>query len=258
MGKGFLGKLIRSMLLALILAGLFSAVLVFGMKLLKGRFLPSETNGVMEPLGNSSTLTEADRVAKPLPDVVIGLVYVTDEAGDLSGCFYTVLDCLEVRLDFYMVPTDTRLQLSTELYGELVTKNTKLAQINTLEGMYRCFTAKEAPECVQKALKEAVGVTADYYTVMPEASYRSIFKEDAHTYAYDSFLQEDIQEQIIATGSMKAYLTGVWEQCECNVSWESRMYYLETYENLTNLRVSCRMIAGERRNNGYVLKGSGL
>ena len=101
-------------------------------------------------------------------------------------------------------------------------------------------------------------VSEDYYTVMPKQCCDVIIKENAHTYAYDGFLQENLQEQIIASGSMKAYLTALWEQCECSVSVNSRMFYLETYEGLTNLKVSCQLVAGERHNNGYLPAGTGL
>ena len=107
-------------------------------------------------------------------------------------------------------------------------------------------------------LDEAVGVSNDYYTVMPQNSCERILKAAAHTYAYDDFLQEDLQTQVIEAGSMKAYLAGLWEQCESSVSIGSKLYYLESYEGLTNLSVTCRRIAGEQHNNGYVLKGDGL
>ena len=139
-----------------------------------------------------------------------------------------------------------------------MTKNAQLAQVNTLEGLYRSFPSDDAPECAARALSEAVGVSEDYYTVMPKQCCDVIIKENAYTYAYDGFLQENLQEQIIASGSMKAYLTALWEQCESNVSAASRLYYLETYEGLTNRNVSCKMVAGERHNNGYQPLGNGL
>jgi len=255
MKKGFLGKLIRGMLVSLVLAGLFGVVLVCGMKCVRGRFSLREYNTVQA--GNLLHQVNTEGV-KPMPDIAVQTVFVEGEDGTLCSCFYTMLDCIEERLDFYMVPTDTRLQLSAELYQELVTKNTKLAQVNTLEGLYRCFDEADAAGCAVKALEEAVGVTADYVTVMPQSCYEGLIKEEAHTYAYDGFLREELQENVIASGSMKAYLTNIWEQCESSVSPECKLYYLETYEGLTNLSVSCRMIAGERHNSGYVLKGSGL
>ncbi len=258
MKKGFFKRLISGMMISLTLATLFCVVLLGGIKGLGALFVVRPDNEAFQPTVNNTLIQIGTDKAKPMPDVAIQAVFVTDEEGKLCRCFYTLLDCQTETLEFYMVPLDTRLQLSTALYQELVTKNAKLAQINTLEGLYRCFPAAEAADCAVKALDEAIGVCADYYTVMPQNGCDSILKADAHTYAYDDFLQDDLQAQIIEAGSMKAYLTDLWEQCESSVSIESRLYYLESYEGLTNLSVRCRRIAGEQHNNGYVLKGNGL
>lgn len=258
MKSGYGNKLIKCILIALTLALVSGVAFAGSFRWIQRRFgiLGNQTPAVS--VGNKVPVqTEAEHT-EILPERALQTVFVTEEDGTLCGCFYTMLDCMEGRLEFYMVPLDTRLHLSTVLYMELVTKNAKLAQVNTLEGLYRCFTSEEAAECVLKALGEAVGVQADYYTVMPRACYERIMKEEAYTYAYDAFLQDDLTEQVLDAGSMKAYLSNLWEQCECSVSAESRLYYLETYEGLTNLRVSCRMLAGERHNNGYVPKGNGL
>lgn len=241
-------------MIAMILAVLFCVVVLCGIRWMRTHFMPHRSSGSTTTIGPAVLQPQV----KPLPDIAVQLVFVTDEDGRLERCFYTVLDCFEQRMDFYMVPMDIRLQLSVPLYQELVTKNAQLAQVNTLESLYRSFTAEEAPECTLRALGEAVGVIADYYTVMPKSCCEGILKEDAHQYAYDEFLQDDLQQTVLSTGSMKAYLTALWEQCESNVSVASRMYYLETYEGLTNLSVSCRLVAGERHNNGYLPDGNGL
>lgn len=253
MGNGFMKRLIQSVLTALILSGVFCITLVLGMKVLRERFLLKETGTAMQAIGHFSEMP--DERMKVLLDVAVQAVFVTGEDGDLCSCFYTMLDCMENRLEIYVIPSDTRLQLSAGLYQELVTKNTKLAQVNTLDGLYRCFDKAEAAECTVQALEEAIGITADYITVMPKSCYDRLMKEEPHTYAYDDFLQDDLRENVMASGSMKAYLTGIWEECESSAALESKLYYLETYEGLTNLTVSCRMIAGERHNNGYVLSG---
>lgn len=257
MKKGFAGKLIKAILIAVTLALVTGVMFVCSLHGIQNWFGISEKQSPVLSNRIEVQQTEEERPVL-LPELAIQAVFVTDEDGTLCGCFYTLLDCMEGTLEFYTVPLDTRLNLSTELYRELVTKNTKLAQVNTLEGVYRCFDTAEAAECTVKALDEAVGVKTDFYSVMPKSCYDSIMKEDAHAYAYDAFLQENMEEQVKAAGSMKAYLTGLWEQCECSVSVESRLYYLETYEGLTNLRVSCRQAAGEQHNNGYVLEGTGL
>ena len=254
MGSSFAKKLIRSVLTALILSGVFGATLVFGMKVLRERFVLQETGTVMQAIGSFPVQDLEERV-KVMPDVAVQAVFVTGEDGELYSCFYTLLDCMEKSLEFYMIPSDCRLQLSSGLYQELVTKNTKVAQVNTLEGLYRSFDKAEAAGCTVQALEEAIGITADYITIMPKTCYDRLMKEDPYTYAYDGFLQDDLKETVMASGSMKAYLTGIWEECESSVALESKLYYLETYEGLTNLTVSCRMIAGEKHNNGYVLDG---
>lgn len=258
MKKGFGNKLIRSMLIAMTLALVTGVVFVCSFRWMQACFGVSEERLEAAHDGNTMQMQAQEKRQVPLPELALQAVFVTEADGALCSCYYTRLDCLKGSLVFYMVPVDTRLQLSTELYQELVTKNTRLAQVNTLEGLYRCFSAEEAAACTVKALDEAVGVRADYYTVVPKECYDRIIKAEAHTYNYAEFLQPDLQEQVQVAGSMKAYLTNLWEQCECSVSPESRMYYLETYEGLTNLRVSCKLIAGERHNSGYVLAGNGL
>lgn len=256
MKKRFGNKIIKSILLALTLALVTGAAFLGTFRWIQSFFgLSAESPSAVQ--NGNKTPIQAEQ-PQPLPELALQAVFVTEEDGTLCNCFYTRLDCIKGRLEFYMVPLDTRLQLSTELYRELVTKNTKLAQVNTVEGLYRCFSAEEAAECTVKALDEAVGVCTDYFTVMPKTCYDRIIKEEAHTYVYAEFLQPDLQEQVQMAGGMKAYLTNLWEQCECSVSPESRMYYLETYEGLTNLRVFCTLIAGERHNNGYVPEGCGL
>lgn len=256
MRKGFANKLIKSILIAITLALVTGVVFICSFRWIRKNFAVSEKP--VAGIGNTGQQQIETGKAVPLPELALQAVFVTEEDGTLCGCFYTMLDCVEGKLDFFMLPLDTRLHLSTELYQELVTKNTRLAQVNTLAGLYRCFEAEEAAACTVKALDEATGVQADYFTVMPKICYDGIIKEDAHTYLYDAFLQPELKEQVIAAGSMKAYLSSLWEQCECSVSVESRLYYLETYEGLTNLRVSCTLAAGEQHNNGYVLKGNGL
>lgn len=266
MKKTFLGKLIRGMLIAVLMAVLFCVVLAYGLRWTRHKFTLQVTGDSMtSPDMSGRPVLDSDMVKQegqmhpvPLPDIAVQLVFVTDEAGALDRCFYTMIDCLQGRLDFYMVPNDSRLQLSAQLYQELVTKNAQLAQINTLESLYRSFVAEDAPECAMRALEEAIGIKADYYTVMPKQCCDAVLKENAGQYSYDGFLQDNLQEQVVTAGSMKAYLTALWEQCECSVSVNSRMFYLETYEGLTNLKVSCQLVAGERHNNGYLPAGTGL
>ena len=256
MRKGFGIKLIKSILIAMTLAFVTGVVFICSFRLVKRCFAASE-NPVTGICNAGQQQAETGRVV-PLPELALQAVFVTEEDGTLCGCFYTMLDCAEGKMELFVLPLDTRLHLSTELYQELVTKNTRLAQVNTLVGLYRCFDVEEAAECTVKALDEAVGVRADYFTVMPKLCYDKMIKEDAHTYLYDAFLQPELKEQVIEAGSMKAYLSSLWGQCECSVSIESRLYYLETYEGLTNLSVSCTLAAGEQHNNGYVLTGNGL
>ncbi len=256
--KKFGNKLIKCMLIALTLALVSSVTFACSFRWIQNRFgiLGEQVSGASA--GNKAPLQPEQERLIPLPEIAQQAVFVTEEDGTLCRCFYTKLNCLEKRMEFYMVPLDTRLYLSTELYQELVKKNAKLAQVNTLGELYRCFSAEEAAGCAVKAVDEAVGVQSDYYTVMPKQCYDKIIKEEAENYTYAGFLQDTLQEQVVTEGSMKAYLTALWEQCECSVSMESRLYYLETYEGLTNLRVSCTRIAGEQHNNGYVPAGRGL
>lgn len=257
MKKVFFKRLIAGMLVALTLAVLFCVTLLAGIKGFGALFVVRDEREVLQPEKDVLIQTGVEKESV-MPDVAVQAVFVTDEKGALCRCFYTLMDCQTETLTFYMVPLDTRLQLSIGLYQELVTKNAKLAQVNTLEGLYRSFPAAVAADCTVKALDEAAGVCADYYTVMPQNKCDRILKADADTYAYDDFLQDDLKEQVIAAGSMKAYLSDLWEQCESNVTIASRLYYLESYEGLTNLSVRCRKAAGEQHNNGYVLKGNGL
>jgi len=245
-------------MIALLLAVIFGIVLVCSLQWLQGCFGIPKEQETMVNISDKDFGQTGEQYLQPLPDAALQAVFVTAEDGTLCECLYAQLDCWEPSMTLYMIPTDTRLQLSTELYHELSVKNAKLAQINTLAALYRSFTEEEAPECVMKVLDEAFGVRTDYYLVMPKVCFDRIMKADAHTYTYAGFLQEDLQTQIMEAGSMKAYLTGLWEQCKSSASIESRMYYLETYEGLTNLSISCRLAAGERHNNGYVPRGTGL
>lgn len=258
MKKGFGNKLIKCMLIALTLALVSGVAFAGSFRWIQKSFGLLGARVLVNSSGNKVPLYTEEKRPVFLTEQALQAVFVTEETGVLCGCFYTMLDCLEGRMEFYVVPLDTRLHLSTALYTELVTKNAKLAQVNTLEGVYRCFAAAQAAEYTLKALDEAIGVQTDYYTVMPKTCYDRILKEEPYTYAYDAFLQDNLEEQVRAAGSLKAYLSGLWEQCECSISAQSRLYYLETYEGLTNLRVSCRLVAGERHNNGYVPKGNGL
>ena len=192
MRTGFFTKLIKSIVFALLFAAAFGIVLVCSLRWLQGRFGQLEERETMGGIAGTETGQTGEMQLQFLPDVALQIVFVTAEDGTLCGCFYTELDCIEQFLTFYVVPIDTRLQLSTGLYHELSMKNAKLAQINTLEALFRSFSLSEAPGCVVKALDEAFGVSADYYTVMPKDCYDMVMKEKAHSYEYDEFLQEDL------------------------------------------------------------------
>ena len=147
MNAGFFKRLISGMMVAMTLAALFCVVLLGGIKGLSNLFVVSGDRAVSQPERNNTLTQVGTNVSKEMPDVAIQAVFVTDEEGRLCRCFYTLLDCQIEKMEFYMVPLDTRLQMSAELYQELVTKNAKLAQVNTLEGLYRCFPATEAAAC---------------------------------------------------------------------------------------------------------------
>ncbi len=193
----------------------------------------------------------SDKKAK---ENAVQIVFVTGEAsGTLNHVFLTVIDCKKVSLRFMEIPSDTRLTLSTALYQKMILVNASVPQITSLSSLYGYFESARAYDMVLEALEEILPVRPDYYTIMPEQVYLQFINESMKSSTYTDFLREDLMEQVRKSGGMKAYLCSIWEQCESDLSVSEKMFYLETYEGLSNRSISYCIIPGESHNNGYII-----
>jgi len=202
--------------------------------------------------GEYASLTpQPTSAALELKDVSATLIFVTGEEGGLSGLYLAELDCINVKWRLTVIPLDSRLTLSVDLYKKALKENVSAPQLTTVGEFYKYFEEKTAVDMTTAAISEIITISPDYYLLMPEEVFYGMFKQKPESYSYSYFLKEDLEGTILKGGGMQRYMTSILEKCSGSLKVKDYLYYLESFENLTNLDISCRLIPGEQHNNGY-------
>lgn len=243
MKKSDIKRVVRITLITAFCALLFFIIVLFISKWLDENYASNE-------FGDITPGAESDRINPK--EVATELIFVKN-GDELAGIYLAEIDCINVRWRLTVIPLDTRLTLSTELYKECVKSNVSAPQITTAGELYKFFSEARATEILQLAMGEVLPFKPDYVLNMPNEVFAGIFRENPEKYSYAYFLADGFSGQITEAGGMKKYMTNVLSQCTGTLTLKQQLFYLETFEDLTNLRVSCRLIPGERHNNGYVI-----
>lgn len=182
------------------------------------------------------------------------MIFVTNDDGTLSACYLSEIDCQNGMWRLNVIPTDTRIEMSAGLYKTLSRENVAVPQIATLSELYRAFPGNTAPDNCFAALSELINFTPDSRLVISALEFGRIIKNGPENYQYDSFLADGLHDEIRAAGGMMHFIESFLSGKQTSLPIRARLFYLETFENLTNLRISCRLIPGERHNNGYLVR----
>lgn len=209
----------------------------------------------------SDTLISSDELKKAKPSVSTApvppeqateIVFVTGGDGSLDSCYLSELDCENIRWRLNVIPTDTRLMLSAELYKNLSKDNVTVPQLATLSELYRTLS-EAAPEGCFMALAELLGFTPDSMLILPLPDFERVIRKTPKQYEYGGFLNDYFLEEISSQNGLWSFFNDYFRDRRSTLSLSDRLFYLETYESLTNLNISCRLVPGERHNNGYVV-----
>ncbi len=244
MKKQEIKRVVRITLIMSFCALLFFVIVLTVSKKLDNRFIP----------GNITNLTPGAANDNNMKDVAAWSLFVIDKYDNLTGVYIAELDCLNGKWRLSALPLDTRLNISVNLYKELIKENVATPQLCSLLELYKCFDKTVAVDYTEKAVNELLPFKPDYRLVMPEEVFLEIFRENPEKYAYSYFLRDGLEEKIRQSGSMQGFMKEILEQCTCSISLKKHLYYLETFEGLSNLDVSCRLIPGSRHNYGYEVK----
>ncbi len=192
-------------------------------------------------------IQEETEVETPL--TAAELVLVLDGDGSLSKVFMTETDCMNLRWRMSTIPLDTRLELSLSLYKECVKANVAAPQFTTIAELFRCFEGDTASRLTFDAVRELLPFEPDFLTVMPKDVYLSVF--EARDDKSPSRFSEALADNIKRAGSLYSFVKNARSVCKGRKTAEAELFYLETYENISNRQTEFRIIPGERHGNGY-------
>ena len=183
------------------------------------------------------------------PAVAVELVLVVDGNGALSKVFMTETDCVNLHWRMSTIPLDTRLELSLSLYKECIKANVAAPQFTTVAELYRCFDGETAANLTFGAIRELLPFEPDFLTVMPRDVYLSVFedRDDKNPPGFCEALEDNIKK----AGSLYNFVKNARSVCKGRKTTEAELFYLETYENISNRQTEFRIIPGERHGNGY-------
>lgn len=244
---------VRKLLTALVYMGLFFFV-AFGFHKVEAHVLqlpeePEPTTVVIP------SVAPVQPVVEPEKRVVSHLIYAWDEeTEEVERLLLAVLDCARVELDYVEIPADTRFTLSAALFSDLTAVNVAVPQLVTLSALYKYFGNEQAFSCGRRIVEELLGITIDAYIMLPSETYFEIFQQLPIETSLAQFYQPGLEIRLMRAGSLKQYLTELYDKSETELTLDTFLFYLETYEGLTNYKINYHTLPGSRDNAGFTLQ----
>lgn len=183
-------------------------------------------------------LTQAPMPGKPEQVTVTAHYLMENNSKKISGIYIEVYHTESNGVVYLEIPSDTKVNLSDELYKSLQTYAPELPQYLKMSNMAESFSDVYALTGCNRILSELIGVSVTDYVRTDKEAKEAWFLAQ--------------QEEPDARNFFKAY-TKWLENSSSNKTLEERWMYYESRKKVQTVQVE--LAPGSREKDGYVLSG---
>lgn len=152
------------------------------------------------------------------------------------------------------IPKETRITMSNALYVELQGEMPAIPQIIQMSSVIKQAGPAKGPLYAKRILEDFLGITIDYYTVMPVDAFYDIFEISSGVTA----IREDISELLklpVTKRKTMEYFKYIYtlEGFMSTMSYENKCKYLEYYEGLSSSDIITYAADGKNMNEAFIM-----
>lgn len=158
------------------------------------------------------------------------------------------------KLLFITVPDDTRITMSNSLYVELQSEVPSIPQIIQMENITKQAGIGKGGLYAKKIIEDFMGITIDYYTIIPKEAFYNIFAEKDNIYVLSKEAEDSLMIPINQRKTMD-YFKGLYKLAGfmSDMSYEEKCKYLEYYEGISLSEITTYAADGKHMNEAFIM-----
>ncbi len=248
LGALFLRGFLKSFLIIALLIGVGFASYKLTMLYYKVVEPPkdSKNNEMIEELINRDVKVE---------DISKNLIYrINTETGEVTGLVLEIFNTYTYNLDYITIPANTQFTISNDMYQKLCAVNPEAPQIIKLSDIYKYFEEENRYDFSEIIIEDLLSVDINYYTVMSEADFDSIFEDkDGILMLSEDFLYDT--SSITEKDQLKELITGLYENVDSNLTLKNKLKYLDSFLNINPDFIYYHSLQGTSSTDYYTVDG---
>ena len=183
-------------------------------------------------------VTEAPAPGKPEELLMTVLYEMETGTKKISAIYIEIFQVGSNKVNYFEVPTDTKVNLSEELYKSLQTYAPELPQYMKLANMAESFSDSYGLTGCNRILSELLGVSLEHYARADGEQLHRWF--------------DLLAEEKTSVGFFETY-TGWLENSVADLTTEERWTYYESFRQVTGIQMETA--PGSREKDGYLISG---
>lgn len=250
-GRMFIKGLIQSFFIVAILLGTG----ILGYKLTMLLWQDPEEEAVVAY--QEDTVAEGS-MQLSMEQVVKNLIYCYDEeTKQVTKVMLEIFQSEAKQLTYITIPMRTELNISDTLYRDLISIQPAMPQVLQLSAITSYLDSETVFDYGELIMEDLLGITINYYTVIPQAIYDTIFESknieqqlpvECFSKKYIKFLKTIKTEEEI-----EKYITELYQSLKSSLPLEDKLNYLNSYSLTPLSSISFELIKGNDTNSAFVI-----
>lgn len=256
-GKMFVRGFLKSFFIVMILLG--AGALGYQLTMHFFEVPLAETAAVPE-----KEVTQQKNAEISVDDISKNLIYCYDEdTNHIDKIVLEIYDPKKQQLTYITIPMRTQLTMSDDLYRRMIVVQPAIPQVMQLSAMTSYLDSSTVFEYGETMLEDLLQINLSYYTVIPKATYDTIFKEEfiksadgnkitlpveAFTKDYAKFLKT-----LDSNKKITNYIEEIYPTLRTNLSLTDKLNYVESYGQTPFDNVDFQLIKGNDFNSAYMV-----
>ncbi|MSS64787.1 LytR family transcriptional regulator [Lachnospiraceae bacterium WCA-693-APC-MOT-I] len=173
------------------------------------------------------------------------ILSVEPESGQIKSMVLEIFNKSTSNFDYITIPMKTQFTLSNELYQKLFQAGCEAPQIIRLSKADEYFSEETLYQYMVILLEDYFGIDISYYTVVPQQTFREMFKKEERTittegeqpvtgqysvYCLKNNYLEKVR-QLNDADAWEKFIKESYETCESSLPLKGKLEYVESYLN---------------------------
>ncbi len=205
---------------------------------------------------------ESDNNVK-VEEIAKNLIFCYDDKSkNINKIVLEILNAKKNKLTYLTIPVNTKLTVSNSLYKRMMVDRPEIPQVLKLSALTKYLDFKKKFGYGTKITQELIGAEINYYTVIPQSLYETIFtdrevkSQDGQESVMQQVFTDDFRKHLKTLDSkkkLKAYIKELSSDVKSNLSAANKVKYADNYFNALTNDISYDVIMGINQNSGYTV-----